>query len=268
MIKTKKKSKYISSVLFVLGYVINVIGLVCIVWAATMRSTIEYQLADELKNSDIAELFGISSELTVNIRTVDVTFYVGCAITVLSLIILCIAIGTLVYARQQHQQQNVQRILNVTYDNETKHYNSQFNGQHMVSTQNKPVVKTNNQIYQDSVYSEMEYCHAPTDLYNSTLVCVSGDYLGSSIPINNNEKIIIGNNYQIANIVLNSNNGISACHCSVSFDYFNNCYIITDYSLEGTFNANGERLPQNIGFRMCRGETIVLGDGFNAFRLE
>lgn len=268
MIKTKKKNKYISFLLFVLSYIVNIVGVVCAVWASTVRSTIEYQLADELKNSDIAEFFGVSSELSVNVGNVDIIFYVGIALVAVSLIVFCVAMLVLNVARKQTQYYN--GLPNVTYNKESEHYNkNQYNGQNsVIPNQYKRTNETYIQSPRESVYSEMEFNHAPTDLYNSSLVCISGDYSGLNIPVNNNEKIIFGNNPRIANVVLSGNNGISACHCCVGFDYFNNCYLVTDYSLNGTFYANGQRLPQNTVVRVCRGETIILGDGFNSFRLE
>lgn len=270
MIQTKKQNKYISCVLFVLGYIVNVAGVVAFVWATTVRNSLEYKLADELLDSDIAEFFNVSSELSVNVKTVDTVFYVGLVALVLGVIIAVIAAIVLASAKKQPTPTRVKRPENtVTYNNGQNLGNYGFGGKVYADSNNSGRVNSDDTgSYANRLYSETDYTHVSTDLYTTEMVCVSGEYLGFRFPINNNEKIVLGSNPQIANIVLNENNEISAYHCSVRFDFFNNCYLVSDYSLSGTFFANGRRLPQNAVVRICRGETILLGNGFNSFRLE
>lgn len=257
----EKSRKILSLSLAIISFVICILGTVFVTWSATMQSTIEYELANEWKDSEIAQLFGLSKDMIVSVKTVDTFLLVGIISIVFSVFIFVFAVVLLHLNKDSGSQIKTNYEAPKKDELDKSSYN--FNNPH--SDINYNIDRSS---YNRSELYENNYASMRTDLYKANILCITGVYSGFRFPIHNNEKIVIGTNPQVANIVLASGSSVSRYHCSISYDYFNNCYLVTDYSLNGTFTMNARRLPQNVPVRLNRGETIFLGDESNSFRLE
>lgn len=98
------------------------------------------------------------------------------------------------------------------------------------------------------------------------LVFLVGEYAGSEIKVPDGGEIRIGRNPAQANVVISEDKAqISGLHCSVRYDSFSDCYMVTDYSTNGTF-VGGARLPAG-STKVHRGTTVKLAGGEVLFRL-
>ena len=97
---------------------------------------------------------------------------------------------------------------------------------------------------------------------------LSGMYQGFDFPIENNEEILIGTDPAQASIVVDANSSyISRRHCSIQYDAMQNVYLVTDYSSNGTYTADGIKINSGIPKMLNRGEKIYLGTTDNMFQL-
>lgn len=100
------------------------------------------------------------------------------------------------------------------------------------------------------------------------LVGKSGEYTDAVFLINSEEKITIGRDPASCVIVVsNDSPKVSRKHCSVSFNYDQQKYEITDFSMNGTY-VNGAKIQSGIPVFANPGSTIELGDASNAFYLN
>lgn len=96
---------------------------------------------------------------------------------------------------------------------------------------------------------------------------MSGEYAGSTFPLNGKEELKIGRDPKKANIVIDANNhSISGLHCGIRFDVTENAYYVTDYSSNGTF-VEEKRLPFEVNVRTARNAVVRLADGAMVLRL-
>jgi hypothetical protein len=94
-------------------------------------------------------------------------------------------------------------------------------------------------------------------------------YEGATIPIPPGEEVTIGRDAAKAHLVIEHGAGeISGLHCGVAFDMRKNRYRVTDYSRNGTFTENGDRLTANMATVVPRGTLIYLSGRENSFRLN
>lgn len=101
-----------------------------------------------------------------------------------------------------------------------------------------------------------------------SIICLRGELMGGTFAIGSGETIVIGRDGSVANIVVVAPK-ISRKHCSVRYDGIQDCYMVIDYSTNGTFNAaNGQRLAHNSEVRVPVGTVLSLGNGDNQFRLN
>jgi DNA-binding LytR/AlgR family response regulator len=98
------------------------------------------------------------------------------------------------------------------------------------------------------------------------IVFVKGELVGSIIRIRGEKEITIGRSAHDADIVMNDEN-VSRRHCVVIYHTQTNDYSVVDYSKNGTFQIDGERLEQMKEVRMKPGTELRLGNSDNAFRL-
>lgn len=98
------------------------------------------------------------------------------------------------------------------------------------------------------------------------LVFLSGEYAGSQLSTADGGEIRIGRDSTQAHVVISERcPQISGLHCGVRYDGASDCYIVTDYSANGTF-AEGVRLPPG-STKVRRGAVIKLAEGEVLFRL-
>lgn len=106
------------------------------------------------------------------------------------------------------------------------------------------------------------------DSFVGSIMGVSGIYADAIFRIDPNEKITIGRDPKISQIVFDENcELVSRKHCTILGCVSANCYIVTDYSSNGTF-ADGKKLPKGEAVSVARGTVIAIGDNSNSFRLN
>jgi len=102
----------------------------------------------------------------------------------------------------------------------------------------------------------------------ASIVGISGMYKGFSFPIASDEELILGRDAMLSHIVITENaEKISRKHLTVSFDSYDNVYMVTDHSSNGTYLADGTRLVANIPVKLQRGTVIYLAKKENSFKL-
>lgn len=95
---------------------------------------------------------------------------------------------------------------------------------------------------------------------------LSGEYAGSQISVADGGEVRIGRDSAQAHVVISERYPqISGLHCGVRYDSASDCYVVTDYSSNGTY-AEGARLPAG-STRVRRGTVIKLAEGEVLFRL-
>ncbi len=109
---------------------------------------------------------------------------------------------------------------------------------------------------------------APASNRAAALEGMSGMYMGQNFAMKDGEKFVIGRDGTMCHIVISSNSEkVSRKHCSVKYIAAENCYEVTDYSLNGTILENGSYLPKEMPTKVKRGTEILIGDKNNQFRL-
>lgn len=103
------------------------------------------------------------------------------------------------------------------------------------------------------------------DLFSPGLYGMGGSFSGAKIYIKD-QKILIGRDPQLCNLVL-SGMKISRIHCSIWYDMEEHQYIIEDYSMNGIFRENGERLIKNKSSYFSSGSIIYIATLENRFKL-
>ncbi len=99
-----------------------------------------------------------------------------------------------------------------------------------------------------------------------TLVFLSGALQGKSFPLPAYENVMLGRSSQTCQIAINASD-ISRRHVSVCYHATRHTFVITDYSANGTYTADGERLITNTSLEVPDGSTFYLGNRQNAFQL-
>lgn len=82
---------------------------------------------------------------------------------------------------------------------------------------------------------------ASTLRYSHKILFVSGQYAGASINLANRETIVLGRDGDACHVVF-TDPRISKKHVSITYQNKEGCFIIHDYSKNGTYFENGQRL--------------------------
>lgn len=98
------------------------------------------------------------------------------------------------------------------------------------------------------------------------LICTQGSYLGSIIRIRPEQKILIGRDGTVVDMVINLP-FVSRMHCSILYHYDTMEYEVMDFSNNGTFVNGGKRLLQNETYLLKPGSEICFGDKETIYRL-
>lgn len=109
-------------------------------------------------------------------------------------------------------------------------------------------------MYQDSAPDE-----------HGKLTCVKGVFEKAVLVFAANQEIIIGRDYEVAEIVL-PHPLVSRVHCSIIFHSETGEYELCDMSRNGTF-VGKERLIYQENYRLCAGDEISFGDKDTVFLL-
>ena len=99
------------------------------------------------------------------------------------------------------------------------------------------------------------------------VLCLAGEYLGVSIPLDSATTLTIGRDASVCSLVL-SGGKISRKHCEISYDAAREKYRVVDFSTNGTFVKDGPRLEKERPTELMPGTVLYLGNEMNTFRLQ
>lgn len=120
-------------------------------------------------------------------------------------------------------------------------------------------------------YSEQYDSHADY-MYGQTsgqgrIICICGPEASRITVIQDAQTLTLGQDGAVCNHII-MGNAIEAKHCSITYRKWDNMYLVTDYSLGGTFRAdNDQRLPGEEMTELPAGAVIYLGDRATMYRL-
>lgn len=133
-------------------------------------------------------------------------------------------------------------------------FQGEFNNVFQQAENQQPVVITND----DTVI-----------LNQGSITFLTGSCAGFQIPVSSTE-VLIGKDPARCQVVIGmEHTKVSRCHCGVQFDATEGVYIVTDYSSNGTFNADGNiQIAKGSPSYLGSGTILALADGANTFRLD
>lgn len=95
---------------------------------------------------------------------------------------------------------------------------------------------------------------------------LTGQYKDAVFPVQHGEEVILGREQAKCHLVF-QNEKISRVHCGIRYEWNKNGYLVTDYSMNGTFMQGGVRLPKYQPTLCQRGSMLELGESGEAFML-
>lgn len=108
-----------------------------------------------------------------------------------------------------------------------------------------------------------------TALLQGRIVFTSGCCAGYDIPIKPGTRIVIGKDPSQCSIIIDKSYAkVSRTHCPVEYDSYNNVYVVTDMSTNGTKIVGGPKLQRGTPSYLDRGTVINLAGTDNTFRLD
>lgn len=108
-----------------------------------------------------------------------------------------------------------------------------------------------------------------TALLQGRIVFTSGCCAGYDIPIKPGTRIVIGKDPSQCSIIIDKSYAkVSRTHCSVEYDSYNDVYVVTDMSTNGTKIVGGPKLQRGAPSYLDRGTVINLAGTDNTFRLD
>ncbi|MBQ8502758.1 MAG: FHA domain-containing protein [Clostridia bacterium] len=110
--------------------------------------------------------------------------------------------------------------------------------------------------------------HNYPSMGRGTIVGLSGSLTGQSIVLGVNEKVVIGRDPQICNLIVEETQVcVSRKHCIIRFNFIKDLYEIYDCSTNGTY-CNGKRLSNGFTDGIPRGSIVFLGSPDILFKLN
>lgn len=108
-----------------------------------------------------------------------------------------------------------------------------------------------------------------TEILEGRIVFTSGCCAGYDIPIKPGTRIVIGKDPSQCSIIIDKSYAkVSRTHCSVEYDSYNNVYVVTDMSTNGTKIVGGPKLQRGAPSYLDKGTVINLAGTDNTFRLD
>lgn len=130
--------------------------------------------------------------------------------------------------------------------------------------------KYKEQVYQAFVLEEPDVPEdekeEPATEKQGVLVGVKGAYQGVTVQFRPEQKILIGRDGKVADIVVNLPK-VSRLHCVIIFHEKENTYEIVDFSKNGTYISDNQRLTADTTYCVKAGTEICFGDFDNVYRL-
>lgn len=101
---------------------------------------------------------------------------------------------------------------------------------------------------------------------NGTVAILEGVYKGEEIPLEDMQALIVGRDASQCNLVIEGEK-VSRKHCSITWCARTGGYLLCDYSFNGTYYLNGQRLPKHMNIELPEGTEVYLGDKRNILRM-
>lgn len=134
-----------------------------------------------------------------------------------------------------------------------------------------PMGSASVQTYTSPVYAGADN-YASTDSVSTQKAIatgLSGMYKGADFDMGGGREIVFGRDASCCNVVFDQFNAkISRKHCGILFNSASNSYLVTDYSKNGVFYADGRQIPANVPTSVPKGTTVYLGSKDNMFILS
>lgn len=101
---------------------------------------------------------------------------------------------------------------------------------------------------------------------HGSIICIQGTYLGSVVHMYPEQRIIIGRDLNVADIQINLPL-VSRMHCELIYHEDRGEYEITDFSTNGTFINQKQRLLQGVSYIVKSGTQVCFGDMETVYKL-
>ena len=98
------------------------------------------------------------------------------------------------------------------------------------------------------------------------IIGVRGAWLGAIIPMQDGDVIVVGRDTADSELVIRKST-VSRKHCTIRYHGDKRMYSVWDWSKNGTFRSNGQRLEQGFEYRFLAGEELIIGDEENVLKL-
>jgi len=120
-----------------------------------------------------------------------------------------------------------------------------------------PVESASQTVQQPQDHSMKKTAEVVQKIMRPVLKGVTGQYAGSEIELT--DRVIIGRDAGMANLIYPSDYGdVSRQHCGIHFDQGSGKFILEDYSSNGTFLSNDQKLITGKSYYLDPGESFYL----------
>lgn len=135
----------------------------------------------------------------------------------------------------------------------------------------KTTADTETSVIQEIAQARETECHLTSSLQcnqpvSGAFICTEGAYVGSIIRIKPEQRILIGRDGSLADIIVNLPL-VSRLHCEVIYHADQKEYEIIDFSSNGTFVNGDKRLIQNETYLLKPGTELCFGDRETIYKL-
>lgn len=104
------------------------------------------------------------------------------------------------------------------------------------------------------------------ELRPGSLQIFCGLFAGAEIEMKHMQTIIIGRDASQCNLII-EDDAVSQKHCTVTYNAVNDMYLLMDISGNGTYLADGQRIPRNFAVELQTGTEFYVGEEKNRFQL-
>lgn len=101
---------------------------------------------------------------------------------------------------------------------------------------------------------------------NGAVRVLSGKYQDAILKLQPKEELVVGRDVKECHLVLEAP-WVSRKHCVISYDYEQQSYEVTDYSENGTFINDRERLVNQKVYQLSSGTIVTIGEEGIALQL-
>lgn len=98
------------------------------------------------------------------------------------------------------------------------------------------------------------------------LICIRGEEIGRRIPLPCDENVVLGRDATACTWAVRDAQ-VSRKHCVIAYVAAMNQYRVVDFSKNGTFLGNGDRLEKGREYYLSSGEELYLGNKNHLFKL-